>query len=433
MSVLFNIADKITASDTTGDYLRFRKRVLADGGTITDDAQLRLDMEFVEKYKPSWFASPAVRKTEVLYGAPNLDGTVTRTTTKTGINSDGLIGTRVAGELPWSYKDDRISFLPESSRTNLFERTEEFDNAYWTKNGTGINTAVGTDGVEANVAVAPDGTMTADRINFLNQSDADFGLNKQVFGVAGQTFTTSFFVKGEGANIGKKVRVRIKRGSGGTFVGDTRETTLTGDWQRLDRTITLVTDNVNTLTIVSSNTDEATDCLIWGAQLEEGSFASSYIKNVDTVAGVTRNADVLTVTGASDVIGQESGWVYAEVDVRALNSSRLFFSTGTERIRLGVGPNNIIYGQIANDITKTISVQGLVKILMTYNNAGYFVYVNGVKYGASTATLATVNKNVIALGGSESGVDGFANDPIFRTAIGKGTLTEQQAIEITTL
>ena len=31
MSVLFNIADKITASDTTGDYLRFRKRVLADG------------------------------------------------------------------------------------------------------------------------------------------------------------------------------------------------------------------------------------------------------------------------------------------------------------------------------------------------------------------------------------------------------------------
>jgi len=34
MSVLFNLSDKIIASDTIGDYLRFRKRVLADSGTF---------------------------------------------------------------------------------------------------------------------------------------------------------------------------------------------------------------------------------------------------------------------------------------------------------------------------------------------------------------------------------------------------------------
>jgi hypothetical protein len=354
MSVLFNIADKIIFGNTVPDYATFRKRVLADGGTITDDAQLQADMEWVWRYKPSWFASPAVRKTDKLYGAPDLDGVVTRATTKTGINADGLIGTRVAGELPWSYKDSRISFLPESARTNLLQRSEEFDDAYWGKNASGINTAIGTDGIEPNVAVAPDGTMTADRVNFINQSDPDVGLNRSVGdGVAGNTFTTSFFVKGEGANIGKKVRVRIKRQTGGSGVDDTRETTLTGDWQRLDRTITLGANNTGTLTIVSSNTGEATSCLLWGAQLEVGSFASSYIPT--TTTALTRNADVLTVTGAQDVIGQAEGGVLfvavnwrntvndqylIEVSDNSINNRAFIYATSTE-LRMFCQSNNI--------------------------------------------------------------------------------------------
>jgi hypothetical protein len=450
MSVLFNIADKIIFGNTVPDYATFRKRVLADGGTITDDAQLKEDMEWVWRYKPSWFASPAVRKVDVLYGAPDLDGTVVRATTKTGINSDGTIGERVAGELPWSYKDGRISFLPESSRTNLLLHSEEFDNAYWGKNASGINTAIGTDGIEPNVAVAPDGAMTADRVNFINQSDPDVGLNKSVGdGVAGNTFTTSFFVKGEGANIGKKVRVRIKRQTGGSGVADTRETTLTGDWQRLDRTITLGAGNTGTATIVSSNTGEATSCLLWGAQLEAGSFASTYIPTTDTA--LTRNADVLTVTGASGVIGTTAGSLYAEINWtdRVEAEARIVFAlqagSTVSTVRLSVGG---VTGQrqltaIAVDteqspVTQAVSQAsvgqfptGFHKMAMRYDATGIQLFVDGVALTLGALTVGYPAVNTITIGHRNSGQ--FFNDHVIRGAVFNTPLTNAELETLTTI
>jgi hypothetical protein len=50
---------------------------------------------------------------------------------------------------------------------------------------------------------------------------------------------------------------------------------------------------------------------IWGAQLESGSYATSYIPTTSAI--VTRNADVISKTGISDLIGQTEGVVFLEV------------------------------------------------------------------------------------------------------------------------
>jgi hypothetical protein len=48
----------------------------------------------------------------------------------------------------------------------------------------------------------------------------------------------------------------------------------------------------------------------WGAQLEAGSYATSYIPT--TSASVTRNADVISKTGISSLIGQTEGTLFCE-------------------------------------------------------------------------------------------------------------------------
>jgi len=205
------------------------------------------------------------------------DFTVTRATSATRVNASGYI---------------------ESAKTNLLLRSEEFDNASWSKNATGINTSIGTSGIQANVAISPDGTQNADRVNFNLQADLDVGLSQSyAAATVGQVYNTSIYFKGEGTNIGKQIKVRIKRLSGGSLVLSDATITLTSDWVRFaSSAITLVASNSGVNVIVSSN--DATDALIWGAQVEEGSSASEYIPT--TTVARTRFAGV-TVDGTSAI------------------------------------------------------------------------------------------------------------------------------------
>jgi hypothetical protein len=456
MSVLFNIADKIIFGNTVPDYATFRKRVLADGGTITDDAQLQADMEWVWRYKPTWFASPAVRKTGVLYGAPDLDGTVVRATTKTGINADGTIGERVAGELPWSYKDGRVSFLPESARTNLFERSEEFDNAYWTKLRSTVT---------ANQATAPDGTQTADLI-VENSEDGTHGLSLSISTVPeNEQRRFSVFVKktsrryfslsaSRTATVFGAMLVDLDNGEIVDFSTSESSTATNrliedygGGWYRVSFTSSRNSTGAlnyrfsfqDIATIASDSSgytpfqgDGESGGLLWGAQLEAGSFASSYIPT--TTTALTRNADVLTVPGAQDVIGQESGWIYAEVDVRRVLASTSSLLLSVDSIFLSLRRNadlNLEYGWSGSGNFANINafpVDGIYKLYFEYDELSQKLFVNGALLISRTATSARTPVATITFGSPNP-----FNDHIFRTATGKGTLTEQQAIELTTI
>ena len=59
------------------------------------------------------------------------------------------------------------ALLVEPSAVNYLLRSQEFDNASWGKSASGINTLIGTNGIEANVAISPDGAQNADRANFI--------------------------------------------------------------------------------------------------------------------------------------------------------------------------------------------------------------------------------------------------------------------------
>jgi len=227
----------------------------------------------------SLIVTPNGYKASKLYSVKPTDASgdmvVSRGTSATRVDSAGLI---------------------EIARTNLLLRSEEFDNASWEKNVVGINTSIGTNGIESNVANAPSGTLIADRVNFTLQSDLDVGL-KQVYAsaVATQSFVSSIYVKGEGSNIGKQIKLRIKRSVGGSFASVDTTITLTSDWVRITSSaLTLLASNTGVQYIISSN--DATNALIWGAQLEQGSNATSYIPTIASIrtkfAGITQDGSV---------------------------------------------------------------------------------------------------------------------------------------------
>ena len=129
----------------------------------------------------------------------------------------------------------------------------------------------------------------------------------------------------------------------------------------------------------------------WGAQLETGSVATSYIPT--TTGSVTRSADVISVTGVAGLIGQTEGTIYAEVDLRNSAVTAIFAiddgntSDFISIIRLA---NFTIRAQIrradasiASIITSSPVALGTHKIALAYKNADYALYIDGVSAGTS--------------------------------------------------
>ena len=170
-------------------------------------------------------------------------------------------------------------------------------------------------------------------------------------------------------------------------------------WYRCSLTTTIT---AGTLIAYSASGTTGQTINIWGAQLEVGSYPTSYIPT--TSAAVTRNADVISKTGISSLIGQTEGTVFCEF--QTLENLYAYIgvddTTTTNRIIFfGVGDNKL-YAQL-RDATGTIFTQGTnvingkVKAAISFNSSGSVFYANGVQIhsdlGASYSTLSQFTFN----------------------------------------
>jgi hypothetical protein len=201
--------------------------------------------------------------------------------------------------------------LVEEQRTNLLTYSSEFDNGYWSK--TNFNTT-GTP-AWVNVGVAPDGTTTAEKLIPNTTSGFHFAVAGAVTGTGSHTM--SVFAK-----AGEYTRLALREmdvvGIGALFdltagtvlftsAGVTSTITPVGNnWYRCTASFTwgtsykmgvVVATNTTTADLLPSFAGNGTDGLfVYGAQVEAGSFATSYIPVGSTSAGATRNADVASVS-----------------------------------------------------------------------------------------------------------------------------------------
>lgn len=182
----------------------------------------------------------------------------TRTTAGTFVGSNGLIQTTPAS-------------------INVLTFTQDFDNAVWSKIGLGTGSPPT---VTANAAIAPDGTSTADLVAFNRGAGNAIGdrstINALPTVVNGLTYVASIYIKAAtGADIGKQVAFRGVAGVGYQVI------TLTADWVRIS-SAELSSGTTGNFELASRGTisaDNQVSALLWGAQLELGSTATTYARN----------------------------------------------------------------------------------------------------------------------------------------------------------
>jgi hypothetical protein len=231
----------------------------------------------------------------------------------TYVGSDGLIKTAVANEPRFDHNPltgECLGLLVEEARTNLITRSDNFSISPWAISpGGSVSLPTGF--------LSPSGELTATKI--IPNSGITNGRLQYNNATAG-TYTFTIYAKADGFNfLGGMVQTS---GSGfpkfcfdlttgqfqSQFTVQGSATLTSNNWWRL-RIYTPV-HNANGAILLAprhnfdpinydgvAGADGVKGVQVWGAQLEVGSFPTSYIPT--TGSTVTRSADVASITGTN--------------------------------------------------------------------------------------------------------------------------------------
>ena len=263
----------------------------------------------------------------------------TATTTQAITNYIPVLQTAAAGQARFDHNPttgESLGLLIEEARTNLATYSADFSNAAWTKTRSSIT---------SNTIVAPDGTLTGDKLVEDTTASNSHWVGQSFTGTAA-AYTYSFYAKaGERSWItgswggGLDTFFDLSNGTIGTLNGNTATITSVGNgWYRcsITRTLTAASYSIECALATGDNGRSYTGngfsgVFIWGAQLEAGSFATSYIPT--TTASATRNADAASMTGTnfSSWFNNGEGTVYAEASGKSSASARVaYFSANND-------------------------------------------------------------------------------------------------------
>ena len=308
--------------------------------------------------------------------------TFTRSTTATFTGSNGLIQTAAINAARFDYNPTTLAslgLLIEEQRVNLVTYSEQFDNAAWTKTSVSVT---------ANSTTAPDATATADTLNE-GTATASHSCHQAPTLTASTTYTISCFIKNiDSGFAGLAINTTSSNNYGSVEfnlagAGSVNRTSVLGtgfaivsssitavgnSWFRCVATITLgsatVADPRATVYMSDGSgsfdtrgrvtyTGTSKTIFAWGAQLEAGAFATSYIPTV--ASQVTRAADVAVMTGTnfSSWYNASAGTLYGQADWLGLSNNDYFFALNN-----GSTSNLIALGVSSAPATRFIVTDG---------------------------------------------------------------------------
>jgi hypothetical protein len=297
------------------------------------------------------------------------------------------------------------SLLLEPQRANLITFSEQFDNAVYSKTrGT----------ITANAIASPDGYTNADLWAQNSGEITAAALLQNVTPVLTTTYSLSVFAKKENKNfLGIRANsvssvpsyFNLENGTLGTI--NSLHTAKIEDygngWYRCSITYTAIilsTGNIFYPTDGSSLTvTDSGGIYLWGAQLEAGAYATSYIPTLGS--SVTRLADAASKTSASALIGQTEGTLFSEIVVNGFADfgTALCINDGStdESIWLTTFANGDIRAEVFStagggvqaSFIKSGNVVGQTyKLAFGYATNNFAFFVNGAQVGTTDTSGA---------------------------------------------
>jgi len=323
------------------------------------------------------------------------------------------------------YTDGVGSWLFEPQSTNLITYSEDFSQSYWRKDKITV-----TD----NSIISPSGQLDASLIQETVYTSGIPSLDLSNSITLSGTYTYTFYVKNNngrylGISFGsnaERIRTNFDFNTNtfktlifnGTTTGLASFTNL-GDYYRISITATFPSSTVADIVLMPLATDtypffdfqnsDNRSFYLWGAQLEQSSFATSYIPTNGEVGGVTRLQDAAFGAGSSDLINSTEGVLYAEIatlvnggvnryislsDNTTSNRLNVIFSSNTDRLTIS-GVGDIGGFTNINFLSYTQNVYN--KIAIKYSSSGVKLFVNGSLEGSNSDNVSWASNTLTTL------------------------------------
>lgn len=324
-------------ADATATNNALEKRVRGDAAqnwTSAERAQARSNIRAAGQEAIDPVAkSGATPSLDLNFTGPGAEiGTFARASTGTYFDAAGVLRTAAVDTPRYDHDPatgECMGLLIESAATNFLLRSQELDTSAWTK----FNTTV-----VANVAVAPDGTPTADKMvgsatthprytAANNHSATNTVLTFSAYLKAAE-HTFAWLQISNFASEAVLIPFDLVNGVVGVPSGATSDYSSAfgliedagNGWFRCSLTATKGDFNETNICVIQSTAevgDGTSGFYIWGAQLETGPYASSYIPT--SGSPVTRAADIFTIS-TEGWLREGAGTAYVEGLVNRSNS-----------------------------------------------------------------------------------------------------------------
>ena len=329
------------------------------------------------------------------------------------------------------------SLLLEPASTNLITYSQDFSQSEWVKLGAGTGSAAV---VTSNYATSPDGTQNASRLQCDLNGGGSSSLNQSliydIYTSSGNQ-TISIYIK---SNNGQNQTIYLANTQ---TSGDT--ITVTSQWQRFSFSHSAATYvfAVGLRGRTGGAINDTADILIYGAQAEALSYATSYIPT--NGSSQTRAAETCFGAGTSSTFNSTEGVLYAEISGLALagGDSRISLSDSTlnNRISFAYSPTAskgyIIVKINGVSVINNLNVEignhlDIKKIAISYKSGDTKVFLNGVELSiASSVSFSGGVLNDLSFESANSSVKFYGNVKDIR--VYNEALTDAQLQTLTTL
>jgi hypothetical protein len=343
----------------------------------------------------------------------------TRGSSGTFVGSNGLIQPALFNQPRFDH--DPVTgvcrgLLIEEGRTNLVTYSEDLALAFTTERAS----------IDPNIATAPDGATTADKLVEDTTATNNHRLTRQ-FNLSAIPYTFSVFAKASerswirmtlfDGTTSRQVWFNVSAGTIGTQSGATGQIASFGNgWWRCSITATglaFVSSQANIALATADNIiaytgDGTSGIFLWGAQLEAGSFATSYIPT--TTGSLARSADVCNITGGdfNNFYNQSEGTMLTNAFTPASGDRTVLAAddnTANEMIRLRTEGTNPFFkvtdggSELVAIDAGTVSANTSFKLIGAYKLDDFASSINGGAAVTDTSgTIPTVDRMRIGAG-----------------------------------